>query len=246
MVISANTPSDLSCLTLASTNCANGRHTKTNRDPRDNPFQEDYFSGYVSFLTGMSDDILSLVIKGQVLDYRLNAIFFMSVDISCNKSVGKILEEISSLIGLVNLNLLYNLLSGNIPYKIGNLQSLESHDLSNSQLSGEIPGCFSNLISLSYLNLSNNNLSGRIPSGHELDTLKRDDPISMCIGNRGLCGHPLPKVCPEDLPLQEEHEDDKIQMGFHLDLTVGFLVGLWVIFCGFLFKRTWRQICQPI
>ncbi|WVZ95840.1 hypothetical protein U9M48_041554 [Paspalum notatum var. saurae] len=196
-------------------------------DPRDNPFQEDYFSGYVSFRTGMSDDILSLVIKGQVLDYRLNAIFFMSIDISCNKLVGKIPEEIGSLIGLVNLNLSYNLLSGNIPYKIGNLQSLESLDLSNNQLSGEIPWCFSNLTSLSYLNLSYNNLSGRIPSGHQLDTLKTDDPASMYIGNPGLCGRPLPKVCPEDLPLQEEHEDDKSQMDFHLGLSVGFFVGLW-------------------
>jgi len=41
--------------------------------------------------------------------------------------------------------------------------------------------------------LSYNNLSGRIPSGHQLDTLKADDPASVYIGNPSLCGYPLPK-----------------------------------------------------
>jgi hypothetical protein len=121
---------------------------------------------------------------------------------------------------------------------------LESLDLSNNQLSGEIPPGLSDLTSLSYLNLSYNNLSGRITSGHQLDTLKTDDPASMYIGNPGLCGHPLPNACPRDQPAQEDparwHEDDSTQMDFHLGLTVGFLAGLWIIFCGILFKKAWR------
>jgi hypothetical protein len=131
-----------------------------------------------------------------------------------------------------------------MPYKIGNLYSLESLDLSNNQLSGEIPWSLSNLTSLSSLNLSYNNLSGRIPSGRQLDTLRADDPASMYIGNLGLCGHPLPKVCPGDQPIKEDpmrwHEDDKTRMDIYLGFTVGFLVGLWIIFCGLLFKRTRR------
>ncbi|CAL4910686.1 unnamed protein product [Urochloa decumbens] len=209
----------------------------------DNPFEELYYTAYTYFYyTSLFNDSLSLVTKGQVLDYRENVIYFMSIDLSCNRLAGQIPEEIGSLLGLINLNLSSNLLNGNIPYKIGNLQSLESLDLSNNQLSGEIPWRLSNLTSLSCLNLSYNNLSGRIPSGHQLDTLKTDDPASMYIGNPDLCGHPLPKVCPGDQPTQDDpvrwHEDGNTQMDFHLGLTVGFLVGLWIIFCGLLFKKT--------
>ena len=103
-------------------------------DILDNPFQEE-FQQHVYFFSesGQSNnDSLSLVIKGQVLEYRQNAIYFMSIDLSCNKLVGQIPEELGSLLGLVNLNLSSNLLSGNIPYKIGNLRSLESLDLSNN------------------------------------------------------------------------------------------------------------------
>ncbi|CAL4903262.1 unnamed protein product [Urochloa decumbens] len=218
--------------------------TTTAVDPTISPFQEEYETDYLITEIGVSNDSLPLVIKGQVLDYRENAVFFTSIDLSCNRLTGKIPEEIGSLHGLINLNLSSNLLSGNIPFKIGNLQSLESLDLSNNQLSGEIPWRLSNLTSLSYLNLSYNNLSGRIPSGHQLDTLKTDDPASMYTGNPGLCGHPLPKVCPGDQPAQDGpvrwHEDGNTRMDFHLGLTVGFLVGLWIIFCGLLFKKTWR------
>jgi len=212
-------------------------------DIKDNPFRELY--EYTFSESGQSNnDSLSLVIKGQVLEYKENAIYFMSIDLSCNRLVGQIPEELSSLLGLVNLNLSSNFLSGNIPYKIGNLQLMESLDLSNNQLSGEIPRGLSDLTSLSYLNLSYNNLSGTIPSGHQLDTLKTDDPASMYIGNPGLCGHPLPKACPGDNPTQEDlarwHEADSTHTDFHLGFTVGFLAGLWIIFCGLLFKETWR------
>ncbi|RCV15547.1 hypothetical protein SETIT_3G064800v2 [Setaria italica] len=213
-------------------------------DPIENPFLGDYRSGYVSYDEGLYNDSLSLVIKGQVLDYRENVVYFMSIDLSCNRLTGKIPEEIGSLLGLINLNLSSNLLSGNISYKLGNLQSLESLDLSNNQLSGEIPWSLSNLTSLSYLNLSYNNLSGRIPSGHQLDSLETDDPASMYIGNPGLCGHPLPVACPGDQPAQDGpvmwYEDGNSEMDFHLGLIVGFLVGLWIIFCGLLFNKTWR------
>jgi len=100
-------------------------------DIKDNPFRELY--EYTFSESGQSNnDSLSLVIKGQVLEYKENAIYFMSIDLSCNRLVGQIPEELSSLLGLVNLNLSSNFLSGNIPYKIGNLQLMESLDLSNN------------------------------------------------------------------------------------------------------------------
>ncbi|KAF6986835.1 hypothetical protein CFC21_004548 [Triticum aestivum] len=169
--------------------------TTANNTSFDNPFDEGYHDATWVY-KGQSSDSFSVVIKGQVLEYKENTIYLMSIDLSCNRLTGEIPEELSSLARLVNLNLSSNLLSGNIPFKIGKLRSLESLDLSKNKLVGEIPRGLSDLTYLSYLNLSYNNLSGRIPSGHQLDTLNTGDPASMYLRNPGLCGHPVPMQCP--------------------------------------------------
>ncbi|KAM0867268.1 hypothetical protein ACQ4PT_042112 [Festuca glaucescens] len=205
----------------------------------ENPFEEIYDDKFGFTSTGLYNDSFSVVIKGQVLDYRENTLFLRSIDLSCNSLVGEIPKELSSLAGLINLNLSSNLLSGNIPNKIGNLRSLESLDLSKNKLDGEIPQGLSDLTYLSYLNLSYNNLSGRIPTGHQLDVLKTNDLASMYIGNPGLCGHPIPRQChgpPGDLPTNS----DPSQMDFLLGSIVGLVAGAWMVFCGLVFKKRWR------
>ncbi|XP_047047125.1 receptor-like protein EIX2 [Lolium rigidum] len=221
--------------------------TGTTTPFNENPFEEYFWDEHHSAYMGPSDDSLSVVIKGQVLEYRKNVIYLMSIDLSCNSLSGEIPEELSSLSGLINLNLSSNLLSGNIPYKIGNLRSLESFDLSKNRLGGEIPQGLTNLTYLSYLNLSYNNLSGRIPSGHQLDILKTDDPASMYIGNPGLCGYPVPRECSgprRDPPTSKDSarwsENGLFQMDFLLGSIVGFVAGIWLIFCGLLFMKRWR------
>jgi hypothetical protein len=221
--------------------------TTTNNTLVSNPFEEIYHDQYGESRTGLSNDSFSVVIKGQVLQYRENAIYLMTIDLSCNSLTGEIPEELSSLAGIINLNLSSNLLSGNIPYKIGNLQSLESLDLSKNKLGGGIPQGLSDLTYLSYLNLSCNNLSGRIPWGHQLDILKADDPASMYTGNPGLCGHPVLRQCagpPGDAPtngyLARWHEDGLSQMDFLLGTIIGFVMGAWLVFCVLMFMKRWR------
>uniref|UniRef100_R7W1R9 LRR receptor-like serine/threonine-protein kinase GSO1 n=1 Tax=Aegilops tauschii TaxID=37682 RepID=R7W1R9_AEGTA len=201
----------------------------------DSPFDEISENEGVSKLERQSDDSLSVVIKGQVLDYKENTVYLMSIDLSCNSLTGEIPEELSSLIGLINLNLSSNLLSGIIPDKIGDLQSLESLDLSKNKLAGEIPWGLSDLTYLSYLNLSYNNLSGRVPTGHQLDILNADDPTSMYIGNPGLCGYPTPRQCPgppEDEPTHGDsvrwHKEGLSPTDLLLGLIVGFVAGVWM------------------
>ncbi|KAM0908750.1 hypothetical protein ACQ4PT_015237 [Festuca glaucescens] len=224
-----------------------GNALDSDENPFENPFEEVYYGGDGISYTGFYSDSFSEVIKGQVLEYRKNTPYLMTLDLSCNSLTGKIPNEISSLAGLINLNLSSNLLSGNIPHKIGNLRSLESLDLSKNTLGGGIPQSLTNLTYLSYLNLSYNNLSGRIPSGRQLDILKADDPASMYIGNPGLCGDPVPRQCPgspRDPPTSEDlarlSEDVLFQMDFLLGSIVGFVVGTWVVFCGLLIKKRWR------
>ncbi|CAM0948526.1 unnamed protein product [Alopecurus aequalis] len=190
-------------------------------------------------------DSLYVAMKGRELPYSTQLLYLVSIDLSSNNLVGKIPEEVGSLVGLINLNLSSNHLTGNIPYQIGTLQLLESLDISHNQVSGEIPQTLSNLTSLSYLNMSYNNLSGTIPSGHQLDTLDTDDPASMYIGNTGLCGHPLPNNCsegeePHSNPIGQEDSNNSAPNGLHLGAIVGLVVGLWLVFCAFLFKRRWR------
>ncbi|XP_044985021.1 receptor-like protein EIX2 [Hordeum vulgare subsp. vulgare] len=184
-----------------------------------------------------------VVTKGQGREYIGRFIDMVSLDLSCNHLTGNIPESIGPAAGLVNMNLSLNHLTGKIPESIGHMHSLESLDLSSNQLSGEIPSSLSDLTSLSYLNLSYNELSGRIPSGHQLDTLNPSDPASMYIGNAGLCGPPLQKSCPGN-HTAESHFTGYIEvseaMPFWFGLSVGFVVGLWVVFCSLLFKKTWR------
>lgn len=184
-----------------------------------------------------------VVTKGQGREYIGQSIYMVGLDLSCNHLTGDIPKSIGPAAGLVSMNLSLNQLTGKIPESIGSMHSLESLDLSSNQLSGEIPSSLSDLTLLSYLNVSYNELSGRIPSGPQLDTLNPDDPASMYIGNAGLCGPPLRKSCPGNHTAESHSTTSKEGsevMPFCFGLSMGFVVGLWVVFCSLLFKKTWR------
>lgn len=187
---------------------------------------------------------LSVVTKGQERYYDDNELYRMvSIDLSSNQLTGRIPEGIASLDGVINLNLSWNRLSGKIPNKIGGMQSLESLDLSENKIYGEIPESLSNITYLSYMDLSYNNLTGRIPSGGQLDTLYLQYPF-MYNGNIGLCGRPLQKNCSNSS--EQKYLDQKIEeydsklTTFSFGLGVGFVVGVWIVFCVILFKKSWR------
>nr|AAS48162.1 LRR protein WM1.2 [Aegilops tauschii] len=182
--------------------------------------------------------------KGQHLIYHMTLAYFVGIDLSHNSLTGEIPTDITSLDALVNLNLSSNQLSGEIPNMIGAMQSLESLDLSQNKLYGEIPSSLTNLTSLSYLDLSYNSLSGRIPSGPQLDTLSAENQSLMYIGNSGLCGPPVHKNCSGNEPsIHDDLKSSKKEfdpLNFYFGLVLGFVVGLWMVFCVLLFKRTWR------
>ncbi|MFS7975565.1 putative transferase [Helianthus anomalus] len=144
-----------------------------------------------------TEEGLVQVMKGSPLEYTNTWSFVTNMDLSSNKLVGDIPVELTTLSELVGLNLANNHLSGCIPDHIGNMKAFNSLDLSGNELGGMIPPSIAALTFLSYLNLSNNNLSGQIPTGNQLQTLI--DP-SIYVGNKDLCGPPLPKNCsnPDD------------------------------------------------
>jgi Leucine-rich repeat (LRR) protein len=190
------------------------------------------------------NDIWLVMTKGQQLKYSREIVYFVSIDLSGNYLTGEIPLGITSLDALMNLNLSSNQLGGKIPNNIGAMRSLASLDLSINKLSGEIPWSLSNLTSLSYMNLSYNNLSGRIPSGRQLDTLNVDNPSLMYIGNSGLCGPPLQNNCSGNGSFMTDYHRTNRQKfepaSFYFGLVLGFVVGLWMVFCALLFINTRR------
>ena len=184
----------------------------------------------------------TVLTKGQERLYTGEIIYMVNLDLSCNSITGDIPAEIGALVALKNLNLSWNNFSRKIPENIGALIQVESLDLSHNDLSGEIPSSLSALTSLSRLNLSYNNLGGKIPTGNQLQTL--EDQASIYIGNPGLCGPPLLRNCPQPEPIPGENHGDASDdlVSFLLAMSSGFVMGLWVVFCTFLFKRRWRAV----
>lgn len=187
-------------------------------------------------------DSIFVDVKGQQLEYTKGIAYMVNIDFSCNSLTGQIPQEIGMLVVLKNLNLSWNSLTSIIPQSIGELQALESFDLSHNELSGEIPTSLSALTSLSRLNMSYNVLTGTVPSRNQLRAL--EDPASIYIGNPGLCGPPLQRNCSQTdiIPYTpEEHEEGMCDVvSLYLSMCIGFVLGLWVVFCGLLFKRKWR------
>jgi len=186
-----------------------------------------------------SSDSISTFIKDRELNYTHELTQqLVLIDLSSNGFTGYIPKELSSLKGLRSLNLSKNQISGPIPDDIGALRQLESLDLSYNYFTGHIPSTLSDLTFLSSLNMSYNDLSGRIPSGRQLETL---NDMYMYIGNPGLCGPPLLNNCStnETNPsANQEHEGSRSSL--YLSMSMGFVMGLWTVFCIMLFLKTWR------
>ena len=216
------------------------------RDEKDDEYDNPMRSGMAININEMMDykDNFTVVTKGQEQLYTGEIVYMVNLDLSCNNLTGEIPSEICTLVALNNLNLSWNAFSGKIPEKIGDLVQVESLDLSHNELSSEIPTSLSALTYLSHLNLSYNNLSGKIPSGNQLQVL--DDQASIYVGNPGLCGPPLTKKCPEmnlTPAAPEDHKDGRDNIFLFLGMSCGFVMGLWSVFCIFLFKTKWRNAC---
>ncbi|CAL9049296.1 unnamed protein product [Musa banksii] len=179
-----------------------------------------------------------LTTKGSMVDYTTILSLVTSIDLSNNHLSGEIPKEMTKLLGLRFLNLSNNHLTGRIPEKMGDMTLLESLDLSVNSLTGEIPSSFSSMHFLARLNLSYNNLSGKIPTSGQLSTFGS----WSYVGNKDLCGTPLPDCpvyqTPPDARVKDDEKLDKLLE--YTSIVVGFVVGFWLFIGTLIMKQAIR------
>ncbi|KAF3438359.1 hypothetical protein FNV43_RR21121 [Rhamnella rubrinervis] len=176
--------------------------------------KSDYIGGFSS--GGGNYYSMTVIYKGQEMGFIRVLSILVSIDLSNNRFHGEIPTTIGALGALVVLNLSSNGFTGYIPSSMSNLTELESLDVSDNKLSGEIPRQLNSLTFLGYLNMSENEFVGPIPQGGQIANF----PDSSFLGNLGLCGRPLSKMCetalsPTPSPnINVTSGDDSIMSGF--------------------------------
>ncbi|THU62277.1 hypothetical protein C4D60_Mb01t03430 [Musa balbisiana] len=198
--------------------------------------QNDTWSKFRPFI--YQHESILITTKGSNLNYTTILWLVTCIDLSNNHLSGEIPKELTKLLGLRFLNLSNNHLTGRIPEKMGDMKQLESLDLSVNSLTGEIPSSFSSMHFLARLNLSYNNLSGKIPTSGQLSTF---DSWTY-VGNKDLCGTPLP-ACPVYRTPPDARVKDDEQLERLLEYTsivVGFVVGFWLFIGTLIMKQTIR------
>ncbi|CAD5183514.1 unnamed protein product [Musa acuminata subsp. malaccensis] len=120
-----------------------------------------------------------------------------------------------------------NNLNGIIPLRMGQLSRLH-----------EIPSSFSSMNFLASLNLSYNNLSGKIPTSGQLSTF---DSWTY-VGNKDLCGTPLPACpvyrTPPDVRVKDDEQLERLLE--YTSIVVGFVVGFWLFIGTLIMKQAIR------
>ncbi|CAL9049297.1 unnamed protein product [Musa banksii] len=184
------------------------------------------------------EESILMTTKGSTIDYTTILSLVTCIDLSNNHLSGEIPKELTKLLGLRFLNLSSNHLTGRIPENIGDMKTLESLDLSVNSLIGEIPSSFSAMHFLARLNLSYNNLSGKIPTSSQLSTF---DSWTY-VGNKDLCGTPLPDCpvyqTPPDARVKDDEKLDKLLE--YTSIVVGFVVGFWLFIGTLILKQAIR------
>jgi hypothetical protein len=182
---------------------------------------------------------VTITIKGQETTLVQILSIFMSLDLSNNNFQGIIPNEIGDLKFLKGLNLSRNSFTGEIPNPIANMLQLESLDLSSNQLSGEIPPAMALMSFLEVLNLSYNHLSGMIPQSGQFSTF----PEASFLGNDGLCGKPLPRMCDtNDTPSAAATSGSSKELNWEfLSVEAGVVSGLVIVFATTLLWGSGRR-----
>ncbi|KAM4090661.1 hypothetical protein ACJW30_09G078700 [Castanea mollissima] len=174
-------------------------------------------------------EVITITIKGQVIELVKILTIFTSIDLSCNNFEGPIPEEIGVLKSLHILNLSHN--------------AFRPNPTISGKINGEIPMQLAdNLTFLSILNLSFNQLVGPIPYIKQFATFSE----TSYEGNKGLCGSPL-KTCTSPKPssppptFQDSNSNSRPSIDWNfLSVELGFVFGFGMVIWPITFCKRWR------
>ncbi|MBA0731022.1 hypothetical protein Golax_023170 [Gossypium laxum] len=177
---------------------------------------------------------VSVVTKGQFLEYGNTLNLVRLVDLSRNNLSGEIPQEVVNLQALQTLNLSQNHLTGKIPKLIGAMILIETLD------TGSIPESISGMTFLSHLNLSFNNLTGIIPTSTQLQSFNES-----CYAGNHLCGPPLKGLRGSGKETGVKNRAKGIGKGpeinwFYVSMPLGFVTGFWYALGPLVFNGRWR------
>ncbi|XP_039025780.1 receptor-like protein 34 [Hibiscus syriacus] len=172
---------------------------------------------------------VKITMKGIYIELERILTIFTTTDLSNNNFSGEIPSNIGKLNSLKGLNFSHNNLTECIPSSIGSLTDLEWLELSSNQLSCRIPLKLVDLTFLEVLNFSYNKLEVPIPLGKQFNTFSNESYL----GNSGLCGFPLSKVCNPSETQHRPARQQNVSSGSMFE--VGWKVVVLRYGCGVIF-----------
>ncbi|XWS73009.1 hypothetical protein CRYUN_Cryun02cG0089100 [Craigia yunnanensis] len=211
----------------------------------------DIFQDYVRYIfpvNGSSsfstDEPIEFTTKNRSYFYKGIVLTLLSrIDLSCNKLTGEIPHEVKNLQKIHILNLSHNSLTGPIPPAVSDLKQIESLVLSYNNLNRKIPPQLVGLNYLSFFSVAYNNLSGRTPARTaQFATFEE----TSYLGNRFLCGTPLPNNCSTDGPPspmpKASIDNGSIDMNvFYASFVVSYVMVLLCIASVLYINPYWRR-----
>ncbi|XP_022755224.1 LRR receptor-like serine/threonine-protein kinase FLS2, partial [Durio zibethinus] len=190
------------------------------------------------------DEPIEFTTKNISYSYKGRVLTLLSgIDLSCNKLTGEIPHEVKNFRKIIALNLSHNSLTGPIPPAVSELKQIESLDLSHNNLSGKIPSQLVGLTYLSSFSVAYNNLSGSTPERTaQFATFEE----GSYLGNRFLCGPPLPNNCstdgPSSLTPTASTDNGSIDMNvFYVSFVVSYVMVLLSIAIVLYINPYWRR-----
>ncbi|KAE8786458.1 LRR receptor-like serine/threonine-protein kinase GSO2 [Hordeum vulgare] len=191
-------------------------------------------------------------LSGKFPSFLQNNANMKFLDLAWNKLSGRLPTWIGDLSQLHFVLLSHNAFSGNIPDNITSLRYLQYLDLSANNISGAIPWHLSNLTLMTKEQMEGMPMSdlriGRL-LGMGTEYLGQQLMSVVTKGQQLMYGRTLEYFVSIDLSGNDSfiiHGDlgsskqEFEPLTFYFGLVLGFVAGLWMVFCALLFKRRWR------
>uniref|UniRef100_A0A0E0JKT8 Uncharacterized protein n=1 Tax=Oryza punctata TaxID=4537 RepID=A0A0E0JKT8_ORYPU len=128
------------------------------------------------------------------------------------------------------LRLRSNIFSGHIPKNITDLGNLHFLDIAHNNISGTLPDSLANFKAMTV-----------IAQNKEEYIFEESIPVITKDQQRDYTFEIYNQNCSISGAQQSVYEDTSHMGPLYLGMSIGFVIGLWTVFCTMLMKRTWMM-----